>query len=132
MKDIFSQNGECASSFQYNSPSNVPLKEKTCAGKVFLILKGKNLTGYVVDEGSRSWMIKLENDLSSTLWIKLLKYSPIDGKYFNDKSTINSNGYMVKFYEPIGILLNTNGRCTCTMNRLEVNNNGNINFFNSS
>ena len=54
MKDIFSQNGECASSFQCNSPSNVPLKENTCAGKVFLTLKGKNLTGYVVDERSSS------------------------------------------------------------------------------
>ena len=77
-------------------------------------------------------MIKLKNDFSSTLWIKSLKYSPIDGKYFNDKSTINSNDYMVKFYEPIRILLNTNGRCTCTMNRLEVDNDGKNNFFNSS
>ena len=59
MRDIFSQNGECASYFQYNSPSNVPLKERTCAGKLFLTLKGKNLTGYVVDEDSYKWMIKL-------------------------------------------------------------------------
>ena len=132
MKDIFSQNGECASSFQYKSPSNVPLMERTCAGKVFLTLKGKKLIGYVVDEDYDQWMIKLENDLCSTIWINSLKYSPIDGKYLNNKCNVNFNDYVVKFYEPIRILLYTNGKCSCTMNRLEVNNEGFINYFNSS
>ena len=75
----------------------MPLKERTCTGNVFLTLKEKSLTGYVVDEASDKWIIKLENDLSRTLWIKSLKYSPIDGKYLNDKSSVNSNDYMVKF-----------------------------------
>ena len=95
MKDIFSQNGECASSFHYKSPSNVPLMERTCAGKVFLTLKGKNLTGYIVDEVNDKWKIKLENDRCSTIWIKSLKYSPIDCKYLNDKCTVNLNEYIV-------------------------------------
>ena len=64
------------------------------------------MTGYVVDEASDRWMVKLENDLSSTLWIKSLKYWPINGKYLNDKFTINFDGYLVDIYEPIRILLN--------------------------
>ena len=105
MKDILSQNGECAFSFHYKSLSNVPLMERTCARKVFLTLKGKNLTRYVVDEDDNKWIIKLENDHCSTIWLNALKYSPMDGKYLNDKFIVNLNDYVVKFYDLIRILL---------------------------
>ena len=86
---------------------------------------------FVLDEASYRWMIKFENDLIRTLWRKALKHSPIDGKYLNDKSTVNSNDYVVKFYEPLRILLYTNEKCSCTINRLEVENDGIIHHFNS-
>ena len=77
-------------------------------------------------------MIKLENDLCSIIGIKSLNYSPIDVKYLNDKFTVNLNNYVIKIYEPIKMLLYTNGKCSCAMNRLEVNNEKIINCFNSS
>ena len=94
------------------------IKGKTCAEKVFLILKEKNLTHYVVDEDYGTRMINFKNDLNTTLWIKSLKYSPIESRYLNTKSTINFDDYVVNFCEPTRILLHMNEICTCIMNRL--------------
>jgi len=81
---------------------------------------------------NNQWKIQLEGKnraSNSTTWMNCLQFSPKNQKYMYDKQDSVSH-FQIVYYSPIKFLINDDGKCKFTLNRLslDMNNEVNTNF----
>lgn len=114
MKQVFTLAGLCGVEFLNATSGNV----HSCCGKVSTILRGKTLTGYIIDENEcGGWIVRLGNN--RTVEIPRVKYNREVGEYVYDNRRSNRRR-VISFYWPIRILIHNNGDCKMTINRLAI------------
>ena len=80
-----------------------------CSGRVNIIRKGRNVTGFIVDENGQGWKVKLSST-NEVLQVPKVKYvwNKLDGgRYIYPFSA--TNGMRVTTYWPIWMKFQKNG-----------------------
>lgn len=115
MEELFSLQGRCAIRFDVEVDRIVAC-ERTCSGKVNMMIGKRSINGYILKEVHDRWQIQLENN--KKLWMTKVKYDAENNRYEYAVPHGNTNKKYMTMYWPIRMLINDNGHCKMTLNKV--------------
>ena len=124
MEELFTLQGRCAVKFEVEVDRIVAC-ERTCSGKVNVMVGKRCVNGYIIRELNDRWWIQLADN--TRLWMNRIKYDGDNNGYDYVVPVGNANGKHMTMYWPIRILINENGHCKMTINKVALDSaSGNI------
>ena len=96
--------------------------QKTCSGKVNIVIGKHNILGYILEDLNDRWKIHLAND--EIIWLNKLHYDEETNKYEYVPVEDTKKKY-ITMYWPIRLLINQNGNCKMTLNKVAFDSSSN-------
>lgn len=112
MCDLFTLEGQCAVEFNVHV-DGIVMYRKTCGGKVNIKINNKNIIGYILDESNGRWKIQMASN--KTIWLNRVGFNAEVTVYY-EYNTWNTT--RITTYWPMRLLVNRNGNCKLTLNRI--------------